>query len=78
MEHPGIHILPRPECSCGDPDPGTALPAPHVPALFRSYLALGARVCGPPAIDRVFKTIDWLVALNVDQIDPATYRTFFR
>jgi len=31
-----------------------------VPKLLRTYLAIGARICGPPAIDREFKTIDFL------------------
>lgn len=56
------------------PTPGPA----HIPALFQSYLNLGAKVLGPPAIDRQFKTIDWLVMLDVREIDPMTYRHFFR
>jgi putative hemolysin len=36
------------------PDP------PRLPKLLRAYLNLGAKVCGPPAIDRMFKTIDFL------------------
>ena len=39
---------------------------------------MGAKVISPPAIDRDFKTIDWLVMLDVRTIDPATYRFFFR
>lgn len=75
--HPGIRINPVPACRL-DPAPSGPLPAPAVPALFQTYLNLGARVLGPPAIDRAFKTIDWLVLLDTREIDSATYRFFFR
>jgi len=52
-------------------------PAVEVPQLFGSYLRYGARVCGPPAIDREFKTIDYLVVLDVAALDARTFRTFF-
>lgn len=45
--------------------------------LFESYLALGARVCGPPAVDRVFGTTDCLVLLDVHALDTRTFRSFF-
>jgi putative hemolysin len=51
---------------------------PAIPPLFRSYLALGAMVVSAPAIDRQFKTIDFLVSLDVEQLDPHQYRFFFR
>jgi putative hemolysin len=70
-------VGPRPGYRC-EPAGRSATPAPHVPALFQTYLALGAKACGPPAIDRAFKTIDWLVMLDIQSIDSATYRTFFR
>lgn len=75
--HPSLVVAPRPANRCEVP-PGQPLPAPHVPALFQSYLHLGAKVLGPPAIDRSFKTIDWLVILDTREFDPATYRTLFR
>lgn len=75
--HPTLHVMPHPEGRCEVPS-GHPLPAPHIPALFQSYLNLGAMVLGPPALDRLFKTIDWLVILDVAQFDAATYRSFFR
>jgi len=39
---------------------------PRVPRLLSAYLALGAAICGPPAIDREFRTIDFLTWLDVE------------
>jgi putative hemolysin len=60
-----------------DPDREGPRPAVHIPALFQSYLNLGARVCGPPAIDRRFQTIDYLVLLDTQALDERIYRVFF-
>lgn len=40
--------------------------APRVPRLLSAYLALGAAICGPPAIDREFRTIDFLTWLDIE------------
>jgi putative hemolysin len=75
--HPTVRVLPLPATAC-EPARGAPLPPPHIPALFQSYLNLGAKVCGPPAIDRLFQTIDFLVLLNVDELDRRVFRSFFR
>lgn len=55
---PRFRTIPRPEYHCdlrhvaGEP--------PDIPKLLRAYLAMGARICAPPALDREFKTIDFL------------------
>src|SRR5262245_47828087 len=36
------------------------------PKLLRAYLSIGARICGAPAIDRAFKTIDFLTLLDLE------------
>ena len=41
-----------------------------VPKLLRTYLAIGAKICGPPAIDREFKTIDFLTLLDLELLHP--------
>ena len=41
-----------------------------VPKLLRTYLAIGARICGPPAIDLEFKTIDFLTLLDLERLHP--------
>src|SRR5205823_3735559 len=45
----------------------TAMPAPK---LLRAYLTIGAKICGPPAIDREFKTIDFLTMLDLNTLHP--------
>ena len=37
-----------------------------IPKLLRAYLALGASICGPPALDRQFQTIDFLTLLDLE------------
>jgi len=74
--HPSLLVEPQPTAVCGAAPVGEAR-VPELPALFLSYLRLGARVCGPPAIDGLFKTTDFLVMLDCDELDPRVHRTFF-
>lgn len=48
--------------------------SPKAPRLLRSYLAIGAGICGPPAIDRGFKTIDFLTIMDLANLSPAKAR----
>ena len=41
-----------------------------VPKLLSAYLSLGAKICGAPAIDREFKTIDFLTFLDMASLPP--------
>lgn len=41
----------------------------HPPMLFRTYLRYGAQVISPPALDRDFKTIDFLVLFDLNTLD---------
>ncbi|MFO1500516.1 MAG: GNAT family N-acyltransferase [Verrucomicrobiota bacterium] len=47
--------------------------SPKIPKLLRAYLSLGAKICGPPALDRTFKTIDFLTLLDLEAV-PALVR----
>ncbi|MFN0128127.1 MAG: GNAT family N-acetyltransferase [Verrucomicrobiales bacterium] len=38
------------------------------PKLLRTYLSIGAKICGPPAIDREFGTIDFLTLLDIQAL----------
>lgn len=48
-----------------------------VPRLMKAYLTLGARLCGEPAIDREFKTIDFLSMLDLESLAPRAKEKFF-
>lgn len=50
---------------------------PEPPRLFCAYLDLSARLCGPPAIDREFGTIDFLTLLDLHAIPPRLRTRFF-
>jgi putative hemolysin len=60
-----------------EPQPGFAMPLSaasrtraDIPKLLRTYLTIGARICGAPAIDREFKTIDFLTLLDLGALHP--------
>ncbi len=76
--HPTIRVPPLPELACY-PERYAARPGTpaDLPTLFRTYLRHGAKVCGPPAIDREFRTIDYFVLFDVEGMSPAMRRTFF-
>jgi putative hemolysin len=40
-----------------------------IPSLFNSYLKMGAKLCGEPAIDRPFHCIDFLTYIRMDQMN---------
>jgi len=50
---------------------------PPAPRLFRAYLDISARVCGPPAIDREFKTIDFLTLIDLHRLPERVRSRFF-
>ena len=39
-----------------------------VPKLLRAYLTVGAQICGPPALDSQFGTIDFLTLLDLARV----------
>ncbi|MGC1415337.1 MAG: GNAT family N-acyltransferase [Candidatus Acidiferrum sp.] len=69
---PGLRTMPKPEFQCRASN--DAVPTPTIPRLFRAYLDVSARLCGPPAIDRDFKTIDFLTLIDLQHI-PDRVRT---
>lgn len=64
--------LPRFECSLEH----LAAESVKIPKLLRAYLTMGAKICGPPAIDHEFKTIDFLTLLDLEAL-PALVRGRF-
>ncbi|WP_018682157.1 GNAT family N-acetyltransferase [Actinokineospora enzanensis] len=57
---------------------GSATPPARlvVPPLFKGYLRLGAKVCGPPALDAEFGVADFFVLLDLATVDQR-YLKFF-
>jgi len=45
-----------------------------IPSLLNSYLKVGAKVCGSPALDRSFKCIDFLTLLDVNSLNSSRMR----
>jgi putative hemolysin len=79
--HPGLRVDPLPGLGCAAGEAAAAAEADpaaiELPSLFRTYLRYGALVCGPPAIDREFKTIDFLVLLDSEALDRRSRALFF-
>ncbi|MDD5140959.1 MAG: GNAT family N-acetyltransferase [Verrucomicrobiales bacterium] len=48
----------------------------QIPKLLRAYLTLGAKICGPPALDPQFKTIDFLTLLDLNTMSPLARQRF--
>ncbi len=77
-QHEEIRIVPLPGLECvAEADFVYAPDEISVPILFATYLRYGAKICGPPAIDREFKTIDFFVVLDIRRLDPVLRRLFF-
>ncbi|MDR2462533.1 MAG: GNAT family N-acetyltransferase [Verrucomicrobiales bacterium] len=45
---------------------------PPPPRLLRAYLNIGAKICAAPAMDREFKTIDFLTLMDLENLPPLT------
>jgi putative hemolysin len=48
----------------------------RAPKLLRAYLTIGAKICCEPAIDRDFKTIDFLTLLDLQTLHPRVAKRF--
>jgi putative hemolysin len=69
----------RQEPSMSTSAPSQMNPPPlqvKVPKLLKTYLAIGARLCGPPAWDREFGTIDFLTLLDLKLLSPSARNRF--
>ncbi len=47
-----------------------------IPRLLRAYLAIGARICGAPAIDREFSTVDFLTWLDLQAMPARVWQKY--
>jgi putative hemolysin len=71
---PAFRTRPKPEFDC--PLNLLADEGQKIPKLLRAYLSIGARICGPPALDCHFKTIDFLTMLDLEAMPELARRRF--
>jgi putative hemolysin len=85
MVAPEFRTVPTAAYACPTQQDGaSAQPSPcqestpfaKVPKLLRTYLAIGARICAPPAWDREFGTIDFLTLLDLELLSHAARNRF--
>jgi putative hemolysin len=58
------------------PERTAEIPEMRAPKLLRAYLTIGAKICSEPAIDREFKTIDFLTLLDLQALHPRVAARF--
>ena len=75
--HENLRVAPREDYLCRADDFLRDDEKVKLPKLFETYLRIGAKICGEPAIDRQFKTIDFFVIVDVKNIPAKYYRMFF-
>jgi putative hemolysin len=71
-----FQVRPQPAWAC-PMDQMTPEP-PKIPRLLMAYLSFGAKICGQPAIDREFKTIDFLTLLDLETLPEETVSRYLR
>jgi putative hemolysin len=76
LAEPHLRTTPQPTFAMPLMSPENA--SDKIPKLLRAYLAVGAQICGPPAIDREFKTIDFLTLLDLEALHPRVYARFVK
>jgi putative hemolysin len=75
LVEPSLRTQPKPAFRCENN--GVTVEVPRPPRLFRAYLDNSARLCGPPAIDREFKTIDFLTLMDLQELPDRVRARFF-
>ena len=71
---PPFRTRPRPAFDCSLAQ--LADDPPPIPKLLRAYLTLGAKICGAPALDRNFKTVDFLTMLDLESLSTLARQRF--
>lgn len=69
--HPRAYAPVRPSLRSEHVDTVVASDQTKLPPLFSSYLRLGAKVVGGPAVDREFRVTDYLVLLDLRDVEGA-------
>ena len=73
LPEPAWRTVPLPAYAC----PLDQKSAAAIPKLLRAYLTVGAKICGPPALDRQFKTIDFLTLMDLETMSAKTRERYF-
>jgi putative hemolysin len=68
--HPDFKVIPKPGSKCIFYKTQMIRSARVLPSSLHSYLKYGAKVCGLPAIDRNFRTIDFFTPLDLEVANP--------
>jgi putative hemolysin len=74
MAEPALRTIAKGEFRM--PERTTELSDMRAPKLLRAYLTIGAKICSEPAIDREFKTIDFLTLLDLQTLHPRVAARF--
>jgi len=75
LVEPALRTVPQPGYCCHATGEKVELTRP--PRLFRAYLDVSAKICGPPAIDHEFKTIDFLTLVDIARLPDRVRIRFF-
>ncbi len=75
LVEPALRTVPQPGQACQAS--GAPVESTRPPRLFRAYLEISGRICGPPAIDREFKTIDFLTLVDLANLPERVRSRFF-
>lgn len=75
--HPTIRVRPRPERAFPINNFFAETERVELPSLFNIYLKMGVKICGAPAIDREFGTIDFFVIFDLLAMNEKYKRMFF-
>lgn len=75
--HKEFSVRPHKGFICDKEDGGDDDTVSQLPKLFLTYLRFGAKVCSEPAIDREFKTIDFFVIFDLEELQDNHRNLFF-
>ena len=75
--HPKIRVRPRPDRAFPINKFFAETDRIELPSLFNIYLKMGIKICGSPAIDRQFGTIDFFVIFDLLAMSEKYKRMFF-
>jgi len=76
LADPALRTTPLPDYDMAMLPAGSTNVKIQPPKLLRAYLSIGANICGRPALDREFKTIDFLTLLDLESMSSCARSRF--